>query len=330
VNTHSHTVADEQASLWAARLEGGTLSASDRGALDQWLAENPSHRSLLSSYCQFSADLEQQLPLLEGIKEGSEERRTRAPATALLLPWLRRSMLAGVALTAAAAVVYFAARPATPVEVNLTSPIGGRQQHTLADGTRMELNARTAVAVTMDAQERRVRLASGQAYFDVSKDASRPFIVETPAGAVRVTGTAFDLRADDETLSVVVAEGTVQVRPRRSPGGAGAPVSLNAGDSLVANATGVNVETLDAKRLSARLAWRDGYAVFIGARLDAALAEFARFHGRGITATEEVAHLRVGGRYPLNDLSGFLVSLEDILQVRATRDLNGAILVEAR
>ncbi len=53
------------------------LSAVHRIALDAWLAENPAHRALLSHYCQFSADLEQQLPLLAGIKEQSVRTRTK-------------------------------------------------------------------------------------------------------------------------------------------------------------------------------------------------------------------------------------------------------------
>ncbi len=60
--------AEEQATLWAARLDGSVLSADQRIALDAWLTADPAHRVLLSSYCQFSADLEQQMPLLAGIK----------------------------------------------------------------------------------------------------------------------------------------------------------------------------------------------------------------------------------------------------------------------
>ena len=55
---------DTDAALWAARLEGGTLDAADGNALDAWLAASPAHRAALSLYCQFSADLEVQLPAL--------------------------------------------------------------------------------------------------------------------------------------------------------------------------------------------------------------------------------------------------------------------------
>ena len=87
-------VADEQASLWAAKLDGSELSAADRRALHVWLETHPSHRTLLSHYCQFSADLEQQLPLLEGIKERSAEAG-KNPETAPRHPWLRWPRLAG-------------------------------------------------------------------------------------------------------------------------------------------------------------------------------------------------------------------------------------------
>ena len=55
--------ADEQASLWAARLDGSVLSAGERVALDTWLSTDPAHRDLLSQYCQFSADLEPNVSL---------------------------------------------------------------------------------------------------------------------------------------------------------------------------------------------------------------------------------------------------------------------------
>ncbi|MFI5337821.1 MAG: FecR/PupR family sigma factor regulator, partial [Opitutales bacterium] len=94
---------EDQASLWAARLDGSILSADDRMALDAWLAAHPTHRTLLSAYCQFSADLEQQVPLLEGLRDVSEETRT-VNTTARPNPWLRWPALAGATLTAAAAV----------------------------------------------------------------------------------------------------------------------------------------------------------------------------------------------------------------------------------
>ena len=52
---------EEEASLWAARIEGGSLTARDRAELSAWLAADPGHRRVLASYCELSALLDAQL-----------------------------------------------------------------------------------------------------------------------------------------------------------------------------------------------------------------------------------------------------------------------------
>ena len=330
-STHPNSAAEEQASLWAARLDGSALSANQRLALDAWLAADPAHRALLSHYCQFSADLEQQMPLLAGIRELSAEVQPSL-ATARPHPWSRWPMTASVALTAAAAValVFWLARPASQFE-NLATPVAQRRALTLADGTRVELNARTSLQVDIDGSRRHVRLATGEAFFAVRKDPSRPFIVETPAGSVRVTGTQFNVRADSRTsLEVTVTEGSVQARPGDTGGQAATPVALSAGDQFNARDGVVSVQALSPVALDHALAWRQGQTVFASVLLHEALAQFARYHGRKITVTPEAASLRIGGRFNLGDLDGFLAALQELLPVKVTHLPDGSVLVELR
>jgi transmembrane sensor len=318
------STAAEEAALWAARLDGSVLTAGQRTALEAWLAAHPAHRGLLSAYCQFSADLEQQLPLLEGIREETAE--ITAPRTAQPHPWLRWPILAGVTLTAAAAVTValWVARPRTQFE-NLATPVAQRSAVTLADGTRVELNAQTALVVELTADARRVRLAGGEAFFSVSPDPARPFYVETPAGSVRVTGTQFNVRTESPAaLEVTVLEGAVQVRP-----GDDAPRDLAARDRLVRAADHVAVTALSPRQLGETLAWREGRIVFADTPLREALARFARYHGRNLTASDAAARERVGGTHRLDDLDDFLTSIQDVLPVHVTRGPDGAIRVDA-
>ncbi len=323
---------DDEASLWAAKLDGSTLSATDRLALDEWLESNPQHRAALSQYCQFSADLEQQMPLLEGIKEQSVGIRG-TPATAQPSPWLRWPMMAGAALTAAAAVavVFWVTQPAQQFRT-IATPAAKRDTLTLADGTRVELNAQTNLQIEISPQGRKVRLASGEAFFSVHKDPSRPFTVETPTGSVRVTGTKFDVRSDASgTLAVTVLEGSVLAHPAGGGGQSGSPFSLRAGDSLVATPGGVKRNALSVSDLDDTLAWRQGQVVFKGVPLKDALACFARYHGRGITATPEVAELTVGAHFSLDDLDGFFEGLESALPaIKVIHNSNGTIQVVPR
>ena len=328
MNSSPHSaqlLADERASYWAARLDGSILSESDQLALQAWLEEAPAHRTLLSHYCQFSADLELLLPALadSGAVELPQE----------IAPARRRGAFkwaAGFALAAVALVVggFWIARPRVQRD-SIATAGAQRQTLTLADGTRAELNAQTSLQIEMGPVERRVRLASGEAFFTVTKDKSRPFIVETPAGSVRVTGTVFNVRSESTSaLEVVVVEGSVQVRPGESlPGRAVEPVSLVPGDKLSAGPEGVSVQKLSEGAVDDTLAWRRGQVVFKGVPLRDALAYFARYHGRGITVAPEIAEQRVGGRYSLDDLDGFLTDIEHPLQVHATRSLSGMIHV---
>jgi transmembrane sensor len=327
MNAHSSQpspAADAEAALWAARLEGSTLDAADRTALDTWLAASPTHRALLSSYCQFSADLEWELPALVAAGRVIMPPPA-APRRSWSFKWITTSALAAAA--AIAVTVWFQSPRIAPQ--NIATAVAQRQTITLADGTRVELNARTSLQVELGRSERRVRLASGEAFFQVSKDPSRPFIVETPAGSVRVTGTKFNVLAESpNALDVTVAEGSVQVRASATssvPASADAPVALTAGDHLRARAgREVVVEKLSAASLANHLAWRNGYIVFDDVPLSEALARFAHYHGRGITATAAAGEHHLSARFNLDDLDGFFASLSELKPpVQTTRDASG-------
>jgi len=316
---------DEQAAYWAARLDGGTLEASDRATLDAWLAQSPAHRAALADYCQFSADLEEQLPAL--VSAGAVKMPvTESPRRR----WFTLPRLTLVTFAAAAAIALgvFVTRPATNLE-NFASAIAQRATHTLADGTRVELNAHTSLRFENTPTERRVRLAGGEALFSVAKDFTRPFLIETPHGSVRVTGTTFSVRNDpasSTTLEVTVVEGSVEVRPSDST--TSAPYALTASQQLSAGpGREVSVRALDAATLDNALAWREGRLVCAGMSLAEVAARFARYHGKRIEVHSSVAQLSVGAVYSLDDLNGFLRGLETALPVKASYDLSGVVSI---
>ncbi|HTZ20901.1 MAG TPA: FecR domain-containing protein [Opitutaceae bacterium] len=312
-HSRSASSAEEQASLWAARLDGGNLTAADRAALDAWLAANPAHRPLLSRYCQFSTDLEENLLALvaTGAVNLPPEQESKPARRHWSLPWF-----AGAASAAAAAVVFvfWLARPGAQFE-SIETPAAHRRSLTLADGSRVELNARTSLRVENSRTERRVQLATGEAYFVVSKDRQRPFIVETPAGSVRVTGTIFNVRSETTSqLEVTVVQGSVQVSPGLTGGPlASTPVTLGAGDRLSASPGGVAFDTLSRSALEDAFAWRRGQIVCNGTPLAEVAARFAHYHGRKIMVAPDAAGLRVGGQYSLDDLEGFFTALQNNL-----------------
>ncbi len=334
--------AEEQASLWAARLEGGTLSAADRDALDAWLNADAAHRTLLSRYCQFSADLEEQLLALVATggvalppEPETENTIEFVPAAA---PRTRRwsfPRIASVAFAAAAAVALavWVARPTARVETVATAA-AQRSTITLSDGTRVELNAHTSLTAAIGSTERHVRLASGEAFFTVSKDKSRPFIIETPAGSVRVTGTVFNVCADAPAkLVVTVVEGSVQVQPAEPAAPRSTePYALVARDSLSAIGGQIVKRTLDADELDAALAWRQGQVVFKDVPLRDVLKRFDDYHGKPIFYSGAIDQSKelVTGRYSIDDVDGSLKTLATAFNLDVEHEPSGKIRVKLK
>lgn len=318
--------ADEVAALWAVRLEGAPLSPDDHAALQAWLAADPSHPAMLAEYRQLSFGLDQQLPAL--VKAG----RVQMPETAVrrrpsgsALAWILG--LAGAGAAAVLAMAVWRSHLASQPELMIT-PKGGRRSFTLADGTEIELNAATRFLVEKSVSERRVRLDDGEAYFHVAKDRSHPFIVETPGGSVRVTGTVFDVRSESPSqLEVTVVEGSVQVRAQAAGGGVGDAVLLKAGDRLAASAHGVALAALSPSEVADALAWRQGKAVFSNVTVADALAQFSRYHDKVLTVSAAAAEKKVGGVYRLDDLDGFLAGLETGFHLRVDPQSDGSVKI---
>ena len=92
-------------------------------------------------------------------------------------------------------------------------PDGNQGTLILKDGTRITINGGSELRYpeNFEGTERLVYLREGEAYFDVAKDVSHPFIVKTPQVRVRVLGTSFSVRdyRDERHASVSVNSGKI-------------------------------------------------------------------------------------------------------------------------
>jgi transmembrane sensor len=100
----------------------------------------------------------------------------------------------------------------------ITAAKGKRSVLTLADGTRVWLNADSRIAYSndfMNSETREVFL-EGEAFFDVTENKNKPFIVNTASITVKVLGTAFNVKSfeNDETVETTLVHGKVQIDTR--------------------------------------------------------------------------------------------------------------------
>ena len=96
-------------------------------------------------------------------------------------------------------------------EINV--PVGQRVHTVLSDGTDVWLNSNSTLSFINDNADYRKVCLNGEALFDVAKDKSRPFIVETQRNSIKVLGTKFDVSSYDDSqfFTVKLYDGKVEV-----------------------------------------------------------------------------------------------------------------------
>jgi transmembrane sensor len=98
--------------------------------------------------------------------------------------------------------------------IALNVPADQQRQLTLADGSTIWINAGSKVEYPkqFDGKTREVYL-SGEAYFDIKHDPSKPFIIHTGKVMTTVLGTAFNIKEDTKShrITVTVTQGKVSV-----------------------------------------------------------------------------------------------------------------------
>ena len=294
----------DEAAQWFVRLQDGPLSAQERQRFDAWRGAHPAH--------QYEIDVLQGLwnatdllpkARLQALGEAPVERPGRRAL-------IRYAVAASVVAVAVGLSVFSVFEP-KPYNAEFSTQVGEHRQVTLPDGSVMDLNSRSVVAVHYAKGRRGVELKQGEAMFSVQHDAGRPFVVAAGAGQVTVTGTRFDVRLDADQTRVAVEAGTVKVQGQASDH----IVTLTAGRGThvdpqgeVAAAYAVNPEELTA--------WRSGKLVFNNATLSEVAREVSRYREQPLrVSTAAVGNLRLTSVFKSNDTDALLKALPHILPV---------------
>lgn len=281
----------EAAAGWVARLSSPDATEADRAAFAAWVSADPAH-------AEAHAELD---ALWRRLGHVPDPRRRRPPSKTL-------AGLAVAALLGAAGAHHLGL--VDRLRSDLWSGVGDIAHATLVDGSRIDLNTDTAVALRFTGTERGVDLLRGEAVFDVVPDPRRPFVVRGDGLSVRAVGTRFFVRADDADRPVGVAEGRVEVTA------AGRHVLVSAGEA-VRGTSGLAVVAEDVNRA---MAWREGRLIFSGERLSAVLAELGRYrHGRIVLLDARLGERRVTGAFDPRDTDEALDVLAATMGARVTR-----------
>ncbi len=315
----------EAAAIWHARLRDAG-SGADRAADGQddihaafhiWLHADPRHARAFDDMQMLWGALEKPVEKLKTEQNGAmPQLRSHPSIAAPRLPFWRAALVA-VLLLAAGAGLVAQGDVITRWRADYIAGIGEIAPLTLADHSRVVLNTQGAMAVRFTPAERRIRLLRGEAWFEISPADPRPFLVETPGGIVRVTGTSFNLRIADGGTVVSLVEGRVELRPADA-GAGGPPVLLAPGREAVLSAAAVS-PAIAFDRIAVT-AWQRGQFVFYNATLSNVVATLNRYRpGHILVLDAALNDLTVSGVFSTRDPDAALEAIGKTLPVRVNR-----------
>ncbi len=180
----------------------------------------------------------------------------------------------------------------------MTTPKGGQYKITLADGSRVWLNAASSITFpTRFAGNAREVQVTGEVYFEVERNKKMPFVVKLPGDArVEVLGTHFNVNTyNDETYqTTTLVEGLVRVT------NAGAQVELTEGQqaSITAKHTTDRAIKVTEVNVEEVTGWKNNLFVFNEADIPTVMRQISRWYDLDISYNGPVPSTLYKGKIP--------------------------------
>ena len=347
------TAIEAAAADWFAKREAGRWRAEDQAHLEAWLDASTANRiayiRLQTAWERsgrlkalgagvpsgtipprdswgFAASPKGSAPVISPETLDAEHHLQRAPKVrAVLSARLARATAISLMFVLAIGTAWqFLANHAH----SYTTQIGAISTVPLSDGSKITLNTDSQIRVALNASERRIELDQGEAYFEVAKDAARPFIVAIADKRVIAVGTKFSIRREQDDIRVLVTEGRVRIE-RNGSSSRTPETQLAAGSQARTAQAAVLVDQPPPMEVEQLLSWRTGYIVFRDTSLADAVADFNRYATRKIVIEDPaIANIRIGGNFRSDNADAFLSLIQSGFPIHVEQHTDHVVLTK--
>ncbi len=196
----------------------------------------------------------------------------------------------------------------------IETPKGGRYQLQLPDGTKVWLNSASKLTFpsSFSSHENRKVELNGEAYFEVAKDKTRPFLVKTKMQDVEVLGTHFNISSyeDESVVKTTLLEGSVKII-----GVNGSDKVLKPGQQSILTVDHILVESINTEQLG--LAFKNDEFVFESNDIQYVMRMISRWYDVEVEYTGDIPGNKFGGAISkYENISEVLRSLESTGKVK--------------
>jgi len=196
----------------------GQATAEEQQAVGEWMAASADNEKYFRHF-QLIWNQSRELASAGEPDENAAwarfQQRVNQPETKVVelgasrKPWLRIAAAVTLLIVAGTLAMFLFRRPA-PRQLELaatTRPV----TDTLPDGSIITLNKNSKIVYTGNFETNRNITLEGEAFFNVATDPSHPFVLHTGDVQVRVLGTSFNVKSDQQQVEVIVETGAVEV-----------------------------------------------------------------------------------------------------------------------
>jgi transmembrane sensor len=301
----------------------GNLSEEEQRAFELWQNESDENRKMVADFHQiWQTTIDKEHPTdFQSEQEwqklaASLFAKEKSPVRKLNLfqePWLK--IAATVLLICLCAfIVYLNFFKADSHLIQTAESI----RHTvLPDGSDVWLNAESQLTYNSDFAKNRLVKLEGEAFFDVKKDAERPFTIHTNDAQVMVLGTSFNVRAYGREIltEVFVLTGKVSVKPKDD----GKNIILTPGSTGVLSRSDHTL-AVNTEEDPNRLAWKNKELVFKKAPLRTVVKTLSSYFKKDFRIqNKELSQCRFTGSFKDPSLDEVLESLSIALDLKMDR-----------
>ncbi|WP_315708142.1 FecR family protein [Brenneria uluponensis] len=308
-NAQQKTDIETQAITWLVRLTSGDITNSELATFESWRKSDIRHEAALSEVRRLWVGIGRPLEnyyqpdMLNGMMPDENLRRyflrwqVVLPVVVLLIfsMWMTQSWL-------------------SRWQYDQYTTTGEQRMLSLDDGSKMWLDADSAADIRINSGRRFVRLARGEAFFDVVHNPLQPFIVDAGAGEIKALGTTFGVQRDSNAIVVTVEHGKVQLSRKDKP-----DMVLQADQQIQLHSEPdtVNVINVNAKQA---LSWHQGQLVFEDQPLSHILSALKRYDKRVIMFnSDKLSTVRLNAIIDIHHLDDWYDGLQRSLPIKISR-----------